>query len=60
MSAMKTTRYLVFRSKASPTHLCVCAARDRRHAVTIARQMFRLPATAYAIPEQPLRQEVQA
>lgn len=60
MTPMTTTRHLVFRSKASSTHLCVCAARDRRHAVKIARQMFRLPPTAYAIPEQPSRQEVQA
>lgn len=44
-------RYRVYRSPASRTYLCVCAARDRRHALRIARQLFVLPRTAYALPE---------
>lgn len=44
-------RFLVYRTAASRGFLCVCAARDRRHAVKIARQQFRLGRTAYAIEE---------
>lgn len=45
-------RYLVFRSASSANHLCVCAARDKRHAVKIARRLFRLDRTAYAVQER--------
>lgn len=48
---MIATRYLVYRSAASRNFLCVCAARDKRHAVQIARRMFRLDRTAYAMEE---------
>ena len=44
-------RYLVYRSRKSRGYLCVCAARDRRHALRIARQMFTLERTAFAVPE---------
>jgi hypothetical protein len=43
---------LVYRANEAKTYLCVCAARDKRHALKIARQMFRLPRTAYARPYQ--------
>lgn len=45
------SRFLIYRSAASKVHLCVCAARDKRHAVAIARRLFRLERTAYAVPE---------
>lgn len=44
-------RWWVYRSATSKQHLCVCAARDGRHALKIARQMFRLDRTAHAHPE---------
>ena len=46
------TRYMVFRSASSSHHLCVCAARDRGHALRIARRMFRIERTGYAVPER--------
>lgn len=51
MSATPLCRFLVYRSAKSRQHLCVCAARDRRHALSIARQMFPLERTAFAVPE---------
>lgn len=45
-------RYLVYRSAESAHFLCVAAARSARHALEIARQMFRLTRTAHAIPEE--------
>ena len=51
MSATPVRRFLVSRSAKSRQHLCVCAARDRRHALSIARQMFPLERTAFAVPE---------
>lgn len=45
-------RFLVFRSREARDFLCVCAARDRRHALKIARRMFRLERSAYAETEQ--------
>lgn len=44
-------RWWVYRSATSKQHLCVCAARDGRHALKIARQMFRLDRTAHAALE---------
>ena len=44
-------RYLIYRSAASRNFLCICAARDKRHALKIARQNFRLERTAYAVAE---------
>lgn len=44
-------RWLVFRSRKSPAHLCVCAANDAKHAVKIARNIWSLDRTAFAIPE---------
>lgn len=46
------TRHLVYRSESARNVLCVCAARDRRHALKIARRLFRLERTAYAVPER--------
>jgi hypothetical protein len=48
---MSATRYLVFRSHTARDWLCVCAARDRRHALKIARRIFRLERTAFAVAE---------
>lgn len=45
------TRFLIYRSAAARQLLCVCAARDKRHALKIARRMFRLERTAYAMKE---------
>lgn len=45
------TRFLIYRSAAARQFLCVCAARDKRRALTIARRMFRLDRTAYAMKE---------
>ena len=45
------TRFLVYRSKTAKHFLCICAARDRKHALKIARRMFTLDRTAFAIPE---------
>ena len=42
------TRFLIYRSAAARQFLCVCAALDKRHALKIARRMFRLDRTAYA------------
>lgn len=47
-----TQRFLVFRSAKSGDFLCVCAARSRTHALKIARRMFRLERTAWAIEER--------
>ncbi len=44
-------RYLVYRSDKAKNFLCVCAASDRRHALKIARQLFRLERTAHAVRE---------
>lgn len=49
--AEETNRFRVYRSSAARTYLCVCSARDRRHALKIARRMFRLEKTAYAVSE---------
>jgi len=45
-------RFYVFRSSTARDYLCVCAARDKRHALKIARQNFKLDRTAYAMLEQ--------
>lgn len=47
-----TRRFLVFRSAKCGDFLCVCAARSRAHALRIARRMFRLERTAWAIEER--------
>lgn len=51
MKPGKTWRFLVFRSRAARQHLCVCAAHDKAHALKIARCMFRLERTAFAVQE---------
>lgn len=48
---MNLHRFLIYRSAKAKHFLCVCAARDKRHALKIARQNFKLDRTAYAIPE---------
>ena len=45
-------RYRIYRSRESREYLCVCAARDKRHALAIARQNFHLGRGAYAREEQ--------
>jgi hypothetical protein len=49
-------RYLVYRTGKSTNHLCVAAARDAKHALQIARQMFILPRDAHAVLEARGRQ----
>ena len=49
MNALK--RYKIYRSDAAKNFLCICAARDKRHALVIARRMFQLQRTAYAVME---------
>lgn len=44
-------RYQVFRSREAREFLCIAAARDARHALRIARQLFVLTRTAWARPE---------
>jgi hypothetical protein len=51
VSANPLRRFLIYRTAKSRQHLCVCAARDGRHALRIARQMFLLERTAFAVPE---------
>lgn len=46
------TRHLIYRSAKARNFLCVCAARDKKHALTIARRMFQLDRTAYAVQER--------
>jgi hypothetical protein len=53
-------RHLVYASRTSSSHICVCAARDRRHALQIARQTVPLQRTAYALPEPKLPKVVHA
>lgn len=48
---MKTSRFLIYRSNVARQYLCVCAARDKTHALVIARRLFRLERTAYAMRE---------
>lgn len=45
------SRFKIFRSSKSDNFLCICMARDKKHAIKIARRMFRLDRTAFAIPE---------
>lgn len=45
------TRFLIYRSADAQELPCGCAARDKRRALTIARRMFRLDRTAYAMKE---------
>jgi hypothetical protein len=53
MSLSHLTRFLVYRSAKSPNYLCVCAARDKRHALKIARGIWNLKRDAYAVTEVP-------
>jgi hypothetical protein len=46
------TRFLIYPNDKTKQFMCVCAARDKRHALKIARQLFRLDRTAFAIPER--------
>ena len=46
------TRFLIYPDDKTAQYMCVCAARDKRHALKIARQLFRLDRTAFAIPER--------
>lgn len=44
-------RYLIYRNRDARQFLCVCVGRDKRHALKVARQMFPLERTAYAVRE---------
>ena len=46
-----TLRFLIFKSRERKTWLCVVAARDKRHALTIARRIFYLSRSAFALEE---------
>lgn len=48
----KLNRYFVFKSAKDKRYLCIVAARNRSHALKIARQSFRLHRDACAIPER--------
>jgi len=52
-STPKLRRFRVYREagQTPARFLCICAARDAKHAVRIARQHFRLTRTAWATPE---------
>lgn len=50
MSADNLIQYRVYRSRKSHGWLCVCLAKNRRHALKIARQMFKLHRDAFALP----------
>jgi len=45
------TRFLVYRSAKSRNYLCVCAARDTKHALKIARSIWNLKRDAFAVAE---------
>jgi hypothetical protein len=45
-------RYKIYRSRRSRNFLCICAARNRHHALKIARQNFWLDRSAFAIPTE--------
>lgn len=51
MSLAHLTRFLVFRRPGIGNHIGVFAARDEAHALEIARQMFDMPKTAFALKE---------
>lgn len=53
MEQKSLKRFWIYRSAEAKHFFCVCAAHDRRHALKIARRMFRLERTACAIPEVP-------
>lgn len=48
------TRFRVYRSREHRQFLCICAARNAKHALAIARQSFTLTRTAHAQPEYPV------
>jgi hypothetical protein len=45
-------RWLVYRTRKSANHLCVVAAQDKAHALRVARGIWALDRTAFAIPER--------
>ena len=46
---MTTFRFRVWRSSKARSFLCIAAARDERHALQVARQLFRLERSAFAV-----------
>lgn len=44
-------RFLIFKGRERRTWLCVVAARDKRHALSIARRIFYLSRSAFALEE---------
>lgn len=57
-SQSRLRRYRVHREARSRQFLCICAARDAKHAVRIARQHFRLTRTAWATRENLTAQRI--
>jgi len=51
MSISTLRRFRVYREAGARQFLCIAAAKDAKHAVKIARQLFRLTRTAWATPE---------
>ncbi len=43
--------FFIYASRANRGPECVCLARGRRHALWVANQFYKLPRTAYALPE---------
>jgi hypothetical protein len=51
------TRFLVYSGRTKRTYLCVVAARDKVHALKVARQMFNLTKKAFAMEEGPMERQ---
>ena len=45
-------RFAIYRSRESKNLLCYCMARDRQHALKIARGIWTLTRTARAVPAE--------
>lgn len=48
---IKQTRFRILRNRTSTNYLCVVSARNKTHAMQIARQLFTLLPGAIAVPE---------
>jgi hypothetical protein len=49
--AFKTKRFRIYRGRNSKTYLCVVSARDKAHALEIARRTFFLGIEAFSVEE---------
>ena len=52
--SFQTIRFLIFRRRNSKTYLCVVSARNKAHALQIARRTFFLGTEAFAVEESPV------